>query len=272
MSPLLVIQRGLPLLLHVLRISKYLSILLPIIYGFPFVTWFNTSTFQGLAGSPIEVETMVRDTTEHPPTDVILSPQQQTEFQSGSLVAPQSPASPPTLDPSNVANESASTTILTPSKIRTIKQRNPVKALRKLQQILHFSTDAPPPSSTVVTPSKLHVEVVFILQQLKAPLFNGEFLRALKREGEIARDIFKFLDSLALYDLPASMVKYFIEFEAFFTEFVKDLNLRQNADLQIKTKLNKAKIEWDSSEACERELDEFEHKKEERLRQREAFD
>lgn len=37
-------------------------------------------------------------------------------------------------------------------------------------------------------------------------------------------------------------------------------------------KLNEAKIEWESSEACERELDEFKHKKEESLRQQEAFD
>lgn len=43
-------------------------------------------------------------------------------------------------------------------------------------------------------------------------------------------------------------------------------------DLQINTKLNELKLEWDSSEACKRKLDEFEHKKEERLRQREAFD
>lgn len=50
------------------------------------------------------------------------------------------------------------------------------------------------------------------------------------------------------------------------------MSLRQNADFQINTKLNEAKIEWDSSEACERELDEFEHKKEERLHQREVFD
>ncbi|XP_050874940.1 proline-rich extensin-like protein EPR1 [Lathyrus oleraceus] len=53
---------------------------------------------------------------------------------------------------------------------------------------------------------------------------------------------------------------------------LQDLSLRQNADLQIDTELNEEKIEWDSNEACERELDEFEHKKEERLRQREAFD
>lgn len=83
----------------------------------------------------------------------------------------------------------------------------------------------------IVTPSELHVEVIFILQQLKASLFDGEFLCTLEREGEIARDIFKFLESLALHDLPASMVKYFVEFDAFFTQFVKDINLRQNDDL-----------------------------------------
>lgn len=67
-------------------------------------------------------------------------------------------------------------------------------------------------------------------------------------------------------------MKYFVEFETFFTQLTKDLSLQKNDDLQINTKLNETKIECDSSEACERELDEFEHKKEERLRQREAFD
>jgi hypothetical protein len=135
-----------------------------------------------------------------------------------------------------------------------------------------LSTDAPPPSTVVGDSLELHVEVIFILQQLKASLYNDRFLDALIKLGEVTCDIFKFLDSLALRDLPASMVKYFVEFEAFFTQFTKDLNLRQNVDFQINIKLNEAKIEWDSNEACERELDEFEHKKEERLRQREVFD
>lgn len=71
----------------------------------------------------------------------------------------------------------------------------------------------------------------------------------------LARDIFKFLDSLALQDLPAPIVKYFVEFEVFFTQFVKDLNLLQNADFQIKMKLNEVRLEWDSGEACEQKLD-----------------
>lgn len=167
-------------------------------------------------GSPIEVETVARDTTEHPLVNVVLSPQRKTEFQSGSQVTSQNPTSPPPLD-ANVVDENASTNILTPDDTRTIKQRNPIEALRKLQQIRHLSTDAPPLSNTSSASSELHAEVIYILQQLKAPLFDDEFLGALEKEGEIARDVFKFLDSLALHDLHASMVKYFFEFEAFFT-------------------------------------------------------
>ena len=37
-------------------------------------------------------------------------------------------------------------------------------------------------------------------------------------------------------------------------------------------KLNEVKLEWDSSEACEQKLNEFENKKEERLRRQQAFD
>lgn len=222
--------------------------------------------------SPISIETVVKDKTYHPSADNVLSPQWQAEFQSASPAAQQNHVSPPTLNPPNVVDESASTGVLTSSEIRIIKQRNPAKALRKLKQLLRLSTDAPPPSSTVVPPSELNDEVIFILQQLKASLFESDFLRALETEEGLARDIFKFLDSLALYDIPASIVKYFVEFEAFFTQFVKDLNLRQNADLQIKKKLNELRLEWDSNEACEQKLSEFEAKKEERLHRQQAFD
>lgn len=124
-----------------------------------------------------------------------------------------------------MADENASTIILTPNDIRTIKQRNPIEALRKLQQMCRLSTDVPPPSTIVGASSELHAEVIFILQQLKASLLDDKFLGALEREGEIARDVFKLLDSLALHDLPTSMVKYFVEFEAFFTHFTKDMSL-----------------------------------------------
>lgn len=68
------------------------------------------------------------------------------------------------------------------------------------------------------------------------------------------------------------MVKYFVEFEAFFTQFVKDLSLHQSVDLQIKTKLNEVRLEWDSSEACELKISEFEAKKKEHLCRQQAFD
>lgn len=113
--------------------------------------------------------------------------------------------------------------------------------------------------------SELSVEATFTHQQLKAPLFDHDFLPALETEEELARDIFKFLEVLALHDLPASMVKYFVYFEAFFTQFVKDLNVNQNADLEIKTSVNKVRLGWDFSGACERKLNEFEAKKRERL-------
>lgn len=133
-------------------------------------------------GSRIEVEIAVKDKTDHPSTDVVPSPQWQTEFQSASPTVPQSLVSPPTLNPPNIVDESASINVLTSREIRIVKQRNPVKALRKLQQILRLSTDVPLPSSTIVPPLYLNDEVVFILQQLKVSLFEGDFLHALEKE------------------------------------------------------------------------------------------
>lgn len=79
-------------------------------------------------GSPVEIEVEVRDSTEHPFADVVLSPQQQAEFQKDSPVTSQNHASPPPLD-AHVANENALTRIPTPKDIRIIKQRNHVDAL-----------------------------------------------------------------------------------------------------------------------------------------------
>lgn len=106
---------------------------------------------------------MFKDKTDHPSAKAILSPQRQFEFQSASPVVPQSLVSPPTLNPPNVVDKSVSTRVLTSREIRVIKQRNPVEALRKLQQIRRLSTDTPLPSSTIAAPSELHVKVVFIL-------------------------------------------------------------------------------------------------------------
>ena len=76
-------------------------------------------------GSTIKVEIMVKDKTDNPSADIILSPQRKDEFQSASPVVPQSFISPPTLNPLNFLDESASTNVLTSREIRIIKQSNP---------------------------------------------------------------------------------------------------------------------------------------------------
>lgn len=127
------------------------ALTLPIIHGFLLAMCSNTCIFQGPVGSPIEVETEVRDSIRPPPADIVLSPQQQTEFQNDSLVTSQNLASQPPLY-ANVADENALAIISTPDDIRLIKHKNLVEALRKFQQIHRLSTDAPPPSTTSVIP------------------------------------------------------------------------------------------------------------------------
>lgn len=105
------------------------SLTLPIIHGFLLATCSNTCIFQGPVGSPIEVEAKFIDSTEPPPTDIVLSLQQQTEFQKDSPVTSKNPASPPPLD-ANVADENASANIQTPDYIRLIKHRSHVEDLK----------------------------------------------------------------------------------------------------------------------------------------------
>lgn len=90
------------------------------------------------------------------------------------------------------------------------------------------------------------------LHQLKDLLFEHEFLIVLIEEEGLACDVFTLLDELVLHKLPAPTVKYLIEFEAFFTQLVKDLALRRNADFQIKTQINEIRLKWDFIEAIRR--------------------
>ena len=118
----------------------------------------------------------------------------------------------------------------------------------------------------------MDVAATLTLQQLKDLLFEREFLVAIDEEEGLAHDVFKLLDALALHEHHSSIVKYFVDFEAFFTQLVKDLNHHRNVDFQIKTKLNEMRLEWDFSEACEKKLNDFEAKKKERIYRQQAFD
>lgn len=118
----------------------------------------------------------------------------------------------------------------------------------------------------------MDVSATLKIQQLEDLLFEREFLTVLDEEEGLARDVFKLLDALALYEISALTVKYLIEFDAFFTQLVKDLFLRWNTDIQIKTKINEMRLEWDFSEACEKKLSDLEAKKQECLCQQQAFD
>ena len=92
-------------------------------------------------GSPISVETVVKGKNDHPSVEFVLSPQRHAEFQSASPAAQQNHVSPPTLNPPNVVDESASIHVLTLREIRVIKQQNPAEALQKLQQLRRLSTE-----------------------------------------------------------------------------------------------------------------------------------
>lgn len=102
-------------------------------------------------------------------------------------------------------------------------------------------------------------------------MFEREILVVIEEEESLGLDILKLLDEPAQYELPAPVSRYLIEFEAFFTQLIKDLALRWNVDFQIKTKINEMRQEWDFSEVCEKKLNDFEVKKQERLNKQQAF-
>lgn len=79
--------------------------------------------------------------------------------------------------------------------------------------------------------------VTLKLQHLRNYLFEHEIL-VVEEEQTLGLDILKLLDELARHELLALYSRYLIEFEAFFTQPIKDLSLHQNVEFQIKTKIN----------------------------------
>lgn len=118
--------------------------------------------------------------------------------------------------------------------------------------------------------SEMYASVFLKLKQLKTYLFKREILAVITEKEALEVDVLKMLNEISWHKLPALVAKYLIEFEAFFTQLVKDLTLHRHYDFQIKTKLNKMRREWEFSEICERKLNDFEAKKQERFNKQQA--
>ena len=144
---------------------------------------------------------------------------------------------------STVVDEGTSYKTLTSEEVLTMKQQNPVKTLRKLQLLRQVSTEVQPSSSIVAPAPEMDASVTLKLQQLRDYLFKREILIVVEEEESLGLNILKLLDELARHELPAPVVRYLIEFEAFFTQLIKDLALCRNDDFQINTTVNKMRRE-----------------------------
>ena len=180
----------------------------------------------------------------------------------GSQLA-QIPVEVPVNAPTSTSNKS-----LTLQEVLAMKEQNPVEALRKLQQFRHESVVVEPIDLTTEISPEMEVK----LHELKRFLFDGEILTVVAEEDPVANEIFKILDELIQNGLPDPIAKYLIEFEAFFTRLVRDLAVHRQGDLQIKTDVNSMKVEWDLSRLCEKQLDDFEVKKQEISNKEKSFD
>ena len=140
--------------------------------------------------------------------------------------------------------------------------------MKRLQQFRHDSVVVEP----VDLAAEISPEMEVKLHELKRFLFDGGILAAIAEEDPVSIKIFKILDELILNGLPDPIAKYLIEFEAFFTRLVRDLAVHRQGDLQIKTDVNSMKVEWDLSRLCEKQLDDFEVKKQEISNKEKSFD
>lgn len=139
--------------------------------------------------------------------------------------------------------DKSSNSSLNSEEILSLKQQNLAETLRRLQKLCQVSIDAHPSSSNAMPILEMDASVILKLQQLKTYLFEREILAAVAEEEVLGVNVLKMLDELSRHKLPAPMAKYLIEFEAFFTQLVKDLTLRRHYDFQIKMKLNKMRRE-----------------------------
>lgn len=97
----------------------------------------------------------------------------------------------------------------------TKKIQNPMEVLRKLQQFRQSSDHAP----STCSPAEISPTLVASLRDLKAHLSVGDFLENCAENPDTARGALKMLSLLSLAEVPASVARFVIEFEALFTQF-----------------------------------------------------
>lgn len=85
------------------------------------------------------------------------------------------------------------------------------------------------------------------LRNIKALLSGGDFLDKCAENPDTSRGVLKLLSLLSLDEVPVSVARLVIEFEAFFTRFSRDLSNAQSKKSQRVQLREKMDLEWDHS-------------------------
>ena len=98
------------------------------------------------------------------------------------------------------------------------------------------------------------------LQQLKVYLSGDDFLSIVIDESDLAADVFKLFDEISQQDIPNTLSRYLIEFEALFRQLINDLSVSKQTNVQLEANANEMQTEWELSKSCEEKLNSFEAK------------
>lgn len=123
-------------------------------------------------------------------------------------------------------------------EILAMKKRNPIEALRRLQNLRKLSnkTNSLNSSNAFVTDVS-DGSVNLVIQPLKANVFNDGLFKAIDRDVKLGVDIQKLTLEINKQRIPNSLIQFLFEFEALFDHICRDIQLRKTYDAQIQQKM-----------------------------------
>lgn len=133
-----------------------------------------------------------------------------------------------------IIHDSSSNTSLSQEEILALKRNNPTKALKRIQKLHKFSTGSRSSQSSDALLADIGDNSMnLLIQQLKENIFKVYLLISIEGDAQLGFDIRTLLVDLNKHRVSDSMVQFLFEFEAYFDQVFRDIDLKRinNASL-----------------------------------------
>lgn len=147
-----------------------------------------------------------------------------------------------------------------------IKRKNQIEALRILQKLCKLSIDTRSSNSYDASLGDAgEGPLNLLIQQLKANIFEVNLLNAIEGHTQFGIDIKNLLAELNKQRVPYSMVQFLFEFEAYFDQVCRDINLKNTYNNRLQQTREAIVMAWDLSVTSKKEVDRLENQLQEYL-------